>query len=149
MVLTHDTDEAIKREMIRATARNIQATQVDVAAVGYDRTVYYTVGAFSHTGSHRVALHYTADGVTAVCDCEAGQQGRICQHVAAALRAEEMPQDPEGAPPAPEPIRDTADEIRALAERKSVLSRTVIKADSAIAKTLTKDDLEFLFADPS
>src|SRR6185312_3426087 len=80
-------------------------------------TVYYQVGAASHAGAHRVALHYTADGVTAVCDCEAGQSGRICHHVAAALRAEEMPQDPEGAPPAPEPIRDTADEIRALAER--------------------------------
>jgi SNF2 family DNA or RNA helicase len=40
------------------------------------------------------------------------------------------------------------EKIRALAERKSALSRTVIKADSAIAKTLTKDDLEFLFADP-
>ena len=39
--------------------------------------------------------------------------------------------------------------IRSLAERKSALSRSVIKADSAIAKSLTKDDLEFLFADPS
>ena len=37
---------------------------------------------------------------------------------------------------------------RSLAERKSALSRSVIKADSAIAKSLTKDDLEFLFADP-
>jgi superfamily II DNA or RNA helicase len=41
------------------------------------------------------------------------------------------------------------EKIRALAERKSALSRSVIKADSAIAKSLTKDDLEFLFADPS
>jgi superfamily II DNA or RNA helicase len=41
------------------------------------------------------------------------------------------------------------EKIRALAERKSALSRTVIKADSAIAKSLTKDDLEFLFADPA
>jgi superfamily II DNA or RNA helicase len=40
------------------------------------------------------------------------------------------------------------EKIRALAERKSALSRSVIKADSAIAKALTKDDLEFLFADP-
>lgn len=40
------------------------------------------------------------------------------------------------------------EKIRALAERKSALSRSVIKADSAIAKSLTKDDLEFLFADP-
>ena len=41
------------------------------------------------------------------------------------------------------------EKIRALAERKSALSRSVIKADSAIAKSLTKDDLEFLFADPA
>ena len=41
------------------------------------------------------------------------------------------------------------EKIRSLAERKSALSRSVIKADSAIAKSLTKDDLEFLFADPS
>jgi SNF2 family DNA or RNA helicase len=40
------------------------------------------------------------------------------------------------------------EKIRSLAERKSALSRSVIKADSAIAKSLTKDDLEFLFADP-
>ncbi len=40
------------------------------------------------------------------------------------------------------------EKIRALAERKSALSRSVIKADSAIAKSLSKDDLEFLFADP-
>lgn len=92
MVLTHDTDAAVKRAMIRATARNLQATAIDTAAVGYDRTVYYQVAAFSHTGSHRVALHYTADGVTAVCDCEAGQNERICHHVAAVLMAEEAPQ---------------------------------------------------------
>jgi superfamily II DNA or RNA helicase len=41
------------------------------------------------------------------------------------------------------------EKIRALAERKSALSRSVIKADSAIAKSLSKDDLEFLFADPN
>jgi superfamily II DNA or RNA helicase len=41
------------------------------------------------------------------------------------------------------------EKIRALAERKSALSRSVIKAESAIAKSLTKDDLEFLFADPA
>jgi non-specific serine/threonine protein kinase len=41
------------------------------------------------------------------------------------------------------------EKIRALAERKNALSRAVIKADSAMAKALTKDDLEFLFADPT
>lgn len=92
MVLTHDTDAAIKRAMTRATARNTQAIQVDAVAAGYDRTVYYECGAFSHVGSHRVTLHYSVEGITAVCDCEAGQQGRICHHVAAALMAEEMPQ---------------------------------------------------------
>jgi len=46
-------------------------------------------------------------------------------------------------------VGSVEEKIRALAERKSALSKTVIKADSAIAKTLTKDDLEFLFADPT
>ncbi len=40
------------------------------------------------------------------------------------------------------------EKIRALAERKSALSKAVIKADSAVAKSLTRDDLELLFADP-
>ncbi|HEX3467012.1 MAG TPA: DEAD/DEAH box helicase [Candidatus Elarobacter sp.] len=40
------------------------------------------------------------------------------------------------------------EKIRALAERKSALSRAVVKADSAVAKTLTRDDLAFLFSDP-
>lgn len=113
MVLDSSTDAAIKRAIIRATARNIQATQLDAVTVGYDRTVYYQVGAFSHTGSHRVALHYTADGVTAVCDCEAGQNERICHHVAAALMAEEMPQvEPDAAP-----ADDLEARIQALAAR--------------------------------
>ena len=40
------------------------------------------------------------------------------------------------------------EKIRALAERKNALSKAVIKADSAVAKSLTRDDLELLFADP-
>ena len=40
------------------------------------------------------------------------------------------------------------EKIRALAERKTALSRAVVKADSAVAKTLTREDLAFLFADP-
>ncbi len=40
------------------------------------------------------------------------------------------------------------EKIRALAERKSALSKAVIKADSAVAKTLTREDLAFLFSDP-
>lgn len=40
------------------------------------------------------------------------------------------------------------EKIRALAERKSALSRAVVKADSAVAKTLTREDLAFLFSDP-
>lgn len=111
MVLSHETDAAIQRATIRATARNIQATPVDTVAVGYDRTVYYACGAFSHAGCHRVALSYTADGVTAVCDCEAGQSGRVCHHIAAALMAEEMPHEE------PAPINDTVDEIEALSDR--------------------------------
>jgi SNF2 family DNA or RNA helicase len=40
------------------------------------------------------------------------------------------------------------EKIRALAERKTALSRAVVKADSAVAKTLTREDLAFLFSDP-
>jgi len=40
------------------------------------------------------------------------------------------------------------EKIRALAERKSNLSRNIIKADGALAKALTREDLEMLFADP-
>lgn len=41
------------------------------------------------------------------------------------------------------------EKMRALADRKSALSKSVIRADSAIAKTLSRDDLELLFADPA
>ena len=45
--------------------------------------------------------------------------------------------------------RGTVEEkIRTLAERKNTLSRAVIKADSAVAKSLTREDLEMLFSDP-
>jgi superfamily II DNA or RNA helicase len=45
--------------------------------------------------------------------------------------------------------RGTVEEkIRALAERKASLSRNVIKVDSAVAKSLTREDLEMLLADP-
>ncbi len=40
------------------------------------------------------------------------------------------------------------EKIRALAERKTALSKAVVRADSAVAKTLTREDLAFLFADP-
>ena len=40
------------------------------------------------------------------------------------------------------------EKIQALAARKSELSRAVVKAESAMAKSLTRDDLELLFADP-
>ncbi|MDQ2858593.1 MAG: DEAD/DEAH box helicase, partial [Candidatus Eremiobacteraeota bacterium] len=40
------------------------------------------------------------------------------------------------------------EKIRALAERKASLSRNIIKADGALAKALTREDLETLFADP-
>lgn len=45
-------------------------------------------------------------------------------------------------------VGSVEEKIRALAERKSALSRVVVKADSAVAKTLTRDDLAFLFSDP-
>jgi superfamily II DNA or RNA helicase len=41
------------------------------------------------------------------------------------------------------------EKMRQLAERKSALSKSVIRADSAIAKSLSRDDLELLFADPA
>jgi superfamily II DNA or RNA helicase len=40
------------------------------------------------------------------------------------------------------------EKIRALAEQKTSLSRSIIKADGALAKSLTRGDLESLFADP-
>lgn len=40
------------------------------------------------------------------------------------------------------------EKIRTLAERKSALSESVIKVDGALAKTLTREDLESLLADP-
>jgi superfamily II DNA or RNA helicase len=40
------------------------------------------------------------------------------------------------------------EKIRTLAERKDSLSKAVIKADSAVAKSLSREDLELLFADP-
>ena len=45
-------------------------------------------------------------------------------------------------------VGSVEEKIRALAERKNALSKAVIKADSAVAKSLTRDDLEMLFADP-
>ena len=46
--------------------------------------------------------------------------------------------------------RGTVEEkIRALANRKAELSRNVIRTDAAMAKALSRDDLEFLLADPS
>ncbi len=45
-------------------------------------------------------------------------------------------------------VGSVEEKIRALADRKNALSRAVIKADSAVAKSLTRDDLELLFADP-
>jgi len=45
--------------------------------------------------------------------------------------------------------RGTVEEkIRALAARKRELSESVIRADSAVAKALTREDLEFLLSEP-
>ncbi len=40
------------------------------------------------------------------------------------------------------------EKIRLLAQHKAELSHIVIKADSALAKALTREDLELLLADP-
>ncbi|HEY0381718.1 MAG TPA: DEAD/DEAH box helicase [Candidatus Elarobacter sp.] len=45
-------------------------------------------------------------------------------------------------------VGSVEEKIRALAERKTALSKAVVKADSAVAKTLSRDDLAFLFSDP-
>ncbi len=46
--------------------------------------------------------------------------------------------------------RGTVEEkIRHLAQRKMTLSAAVIKTDSSLAKSLTREDLELLFADPT
>jgi len=45
-------------------------------------------------------------------------------------------------------VGSVEEKIRALAERKTALSKAVVKADSAVAKTLTREDLAFLFSDP-
>ncbi len=45
--------------------------------------------------------------------------------------------------------RGTVEEkIRALAARKRELSESVIRADSTVAKALTREDLEFLLSEP-
>jgi SNF2 family DNA or RNA helicase len=40
------------------------------------------------------------------------------------------------------------EKIRTLAERKASLSKQIIKADGVLAKSLTREDLELLLADP-
>jgi len=45
-------------------------------------------------------------------------------------------------------IGTVEEKMRALAEQKNTLSKSVIRADSAMAKRLTREDLEALFADP-
>jgi SNF2 family DNA or RNA helicase len=40
------------------------------------------------------------------------------------------------------------EKIRVLADRKTSLSKSIIKADGALAKSLTRADLEMLLADP-
>jgi hypothetical protein len=45
--------------------------------------------------------------------------------------------------------KDRRARLRAsFAERKSALSRNIIKADGALAKSLTREDIGLLFADP-
>jgi hypothetical protein len=106
MVLDQSTDQALERAAHRAYARNLTAQLVGVQHVGHEATEFYDVASFSTAGlMHRVRLDYTADGVNAACDCMGGQNGRICQHVAAALEASQsIPAvEPEPAPVPAEP----------------------------------------------
>src|SRR5687768_9927821 len=101
MVLSHEHDAVLERAIKRAQARHIIAEPVTTTADGPAETHYFRVASFSQGGvDHGVMLRYTSAGVETQCSCEGGLNGRICQHVAAALMALESPQ----VEPDPEPI---------------------------------------------
>lgn len=99
MVLESVSTDALDRATVRAHARDIAAQLLKVQQAGHDATEYFEVGSFSRPGvTHRVAISYTADGIETVCDCEAGQNHRVCMHVAAALEASTTLAEPEPTP---------------------------------------------------
>jgi len=90
MVLSHEHDTALERARIRAEARGITANVANEESHGAERVYFLRAGSFSHAGvEHGVKLAYDATGVTAICSCEGGQSGRICQHLVAAMAAVE------------------------------------------------------------
>lgn len=90
-----DTSQAWERAAVRAKARNVQARWVQITGQGHDRREYWLTNSVSNPGAeHHVLLEYTAEGISAVCDCEGGQSGKACQHVAAALEASEQMRAP-------------------------------------------------------
>lgn len=102
MVLDSTVDRDLERAAHRAFVRNITAKLVDMARAGHDATEFYDVASFSTAGvMHRVRLDFTADGIDAACDCMAGQNGRICQHIACALDASQSIPTEEPEPVAP------------------------------------------------
>ena len=81
---------AVERAVARAHTHGITAELVNTVPLGYTATEYYHVASFSQRGKvYLVSLTYSAAGIDAVCNCEAGYFGTICQHVAVALEAAE------------------------------------------------------------
>lgn len=100
MVLTAQFEAALERAQLRAAARHTEARLVAETRAGFDSVQFFRVGSFSQPGvEHAVRLTYTAAGIDTLCDCEAGLNGRVCAHVAAALEAVEASTEPEPTQP--------------------------------------------------
>lgn len=85
-----------ERAAHRAAVRNISARLVEELRTGQNGSTFFDVGSFSTPGLlHRVRIDATAAGVDVRCDCEGNLNGRICQHMAAALDAWERSTEPE------------------------------------------------------
>lgn len=95
MVLDTNSHD-LTRAQRRAYVHSLTATCVGCERHGYNGSEFYDVASFSTPGlMHRVRLDFTADGIDAHCDCMAGQNNVICQHVAAALEASVALSEPE------------------------------------------------------
>ena len=103
MVLDSTVDRDLERAAHRAYARDLTAQLVGTRQAGHNGVEFYDVASFSQAGTfHRVRLDYTAEGVSATCDCLGSQHGRLCAHIAAALEASQsIPVEPQPQPAAP------------------------------------------------
>lgn len=87
MVLDTGSND-LQRAQRRAYVHSLTAKCVHREQRGFDGSEFFDVASFSQRGQfHRVRLDYTAEGIDATCDCLAGQNGLVCQHIAAALDA--------------------------------------------------------------